>query len=144
MSKHSFASGIECVIEQTLFCKRNWMLATLVVGKFVLRYWCESCSRSSCSSRCLLSLFYTNIPSQLCAFCSLFRPQNVFERIAELWNRSAFNALAPPLAYLEGFMTLIDCRHNLVVHLAPRHRRGFKIFLPRRARTSYKLYLTGR
>jgi hypothetical protein len=58
------------------------------------------------------------ILTQLCFFM-LFRPQNVFERIAELWNSSAFNPLAPPSACHEDFMTFIDCCHNLVVHLTP-------------------------
>ena len=51
--------------------------------------------------------------------CSFFRPQNVYERIAELWNSPAFNPRAPPSACHEDFMSSIDCCHDLVVHLTP-------------------------
>ena len=47
------------------------------------------------------------------------RPQTVFERMAELWNSSAFNPSAPSSSCHEDFMSSTDCSYDLVSALIP-------------------------
>ena len=47
------------------------------------------------------------------------RSQTVFERMAELWNSSAFNPSAPSSSCHEDFMSSTDCSYDLVSALIP-------------------------
>jgi len=48
-----------------------------------------------------------------------YRPQTVFELVAQLWNDSSFNPTAPASDCHSDYQTAVDCSYEVVAGLAP-------------------------
>jgi hypothetical protein len=72
------------------------------------------------------------------------RPQTVFERMAELWNSSAFYPSAPSSSCHEDFMSSTDCSYDLVSALISASPQRVQEFLRPCGQISFKLFRTGR
>jgi hypothetical protein len=72
----------------------------------------------SCASSCY-SFTAMHLHLLACRCLCLYRPPNVFEVIAQLWNCPSFNPVAPASECHLDFQLATDCSYDLVAGLVP-------------------------